>query len=402
MNLRKILIIALFAFITFGFGFGIYYLFFRPLGRAPEEVAPGARPVARPGLAPAAPGAPRPPERLGAPSGAPSAVARGGLTAASVVVSAPTIGTTISSDGSTLLSYDRSSGKFIRLREDGTAVELSGKTFLNVQNVLWAKDGKRAVIEFPDGSNIVYDFEAEKSVTLPKHWEDFDFSPDGGKIVGKSLGIDAENRWLVTVDADGSNARVLEPLGDNANKVKISWSPNNQVVAFSDTGRELGLSRNEILLIGLNGENFKGLETAGLDFRPLWSPSGRRLLWSTHSGATGYRPQLWTALASGDEIGAGRRSFNLSTWADKCAFADENIIYCAVPKTMPEGIGFQPSLSADTADLIYRLDLETGANQLIAEPEGAYSINKLIVSKNERLLYFTDTGTQAVHRIKLQ
>lgn len=402
MNLRKILIIILFALVAFGFGFGIYYFFFRPLGRAPEEAPGVARPAPRPGLAPAAPGAPGAAPTLGRPGEAPSPVARGGLTAAAVVVSAPTLGTTLSSDGKTLLSYDRSGGKFMRLREDGTAFELSGKTFLNVQNVTWAKNGDRAVIEYPDGSNIIYDFEAEKSVTLPKHWQDFDFSPDGTKIVSKSIGADPENRWLVVVDADGTNAKVLEPLGNNANKVKISWSPSNQVVAFSDTGEAGGGEGKEILLIGQNGENFKGLEVTGMDFRPLWSPSGARLLWSTHSGATGYRPQLWSSLASGDEIGVARRSFSLQTWADKCAFADETIAYCAVPKTLPEGIGFQPALAGNTPDLIYRLDLQTGSALLVAEPVGSYSINRIIVSKGERLLYFTDSATGAVHQIKLQ
>lgn len=402
MNLRKILIISLFVLVVAGLAFALYFVFFRP-SRPGDVLPPGTTaPTARPGLTPAAPGTPTTRERLGSPGARASEVARGGLTVSASVVSAPTLGTTLSSDGSTLLSYDRSSGKFMRLREDGTVVELSGKTFLNVQNVAWDRNGNRAIIEFPDGSNIVYDFEAEKSVTLPKHWQDFGFSPDGEKIISKSIGADSANRWLVVVDSDGSNAKVLEPLGNNADKVKISWSPSSQVIAFSDTGKEIGLDRKEILLIGQNGENFKSLEIAGMDFRPIWSPSGRRLLWSTHAAGTGYRPQLWTSLASGDEIGAARRSFSISTWADKCAFSDETIVYCAVPRSLPEGIGFQPVLASQTPDLIYRLDLQTGSALLVAEPEGRYSISKLIVASNERLLYFTDSATGAVHRIKLQ
>ncbi len=401
MNLRRILLIALFALISIGLGFLLYFFFFR----APKEGAE-ATPEEKPGitgsLTPAAPGTPPKTGGLSGGANEPSAIAKGGLTLASVVVAAPTLGARLSSDGSTLLSYDRSSGKFLRVREDGTVINISNKSFLNVENVEWAADGKRAVIEFPDGSNIVYDFESEKSVTLPKHWQDFNFSPDGSKLVGKSIGADPENRWLVTVDSDGSNAKVIESLGENADKVQVSWSPSGSVVAFSATGRTLGMDRQEILLIGQNSENFKGLEVAGMGFRPLWSPSGTRLLWSTYSSQTSYRPQLWTALASGDEIGGARRSFPISTWADKCAFADEKTVYCAVPKNTPEGIGFQPELANSIPDKIYRIDLETGSAILIAEPEGNYSIKNIAVTTSERMLYFTDNGSGSVHQIKLQ
>lgn len=403
LNLKKILIALGFAVLSVGIAFLLYLFFFRA-PKVPEDIT---GPISPPGLAgaltPAAPGAPpRAVGTLGAPSGKPSLVASGGLTAATAVVAAPTLGAKLSADGGTLLSYDRSSGRFLRIYEDGTTIEMASKPFLNVENVSWAPDGKKAVMEFPDGSNIIYDFESQKSVTLPKHWKDFDFSPDGRKIVSKSIGADPENRWLVTVDSNGEGAKVVAALGDNADKVKISWSPNGSVIAFSDTGNAAGLERKEILLIGQNGENFKGLGISGMDFRPIWSPNGSRLLWSTFSAATQYKPQLWTALASGDEIGAGRRSFSLQTWADKCSFADEKAVYCAIPQSLQVGVGFQPTLASAIPDSIYRLDLETGNSILIAEPEGGYSIKNMFVSKTERVLYFTDNGTGAIHQIKLQ
>lgn len=402
MNLKKILIGVGFAIVSVGIAFLLYFFFFKGPSAAPAPAGPAVPPTLGGSLSPASPGAPRTGGTLGTQGTRPSLVASGGLTAAAAVVAAPTLGTKLSADGNTLLSYDRSSGKFLRVYEDGTTIEMASKPFLNVENVSWSPDGKKSVMEFPDGSNIIYDFESQKSVTLPKHWKDFDFSPDGAKIVSKSIGADPENRWLVTVDANGEGARVVAALGDNADKVQVSWSPGGSVIAFSDTGRDLGLNRKEILLVGQNGENFKGLEVAGMDFRPLWSPNGSRLLWSTFSASTNYKPQLWTSLATGDDIGAGRRSFSLATWADKCGFADEKIVYCAVPQKLDTGAGFQPMLSVTIPDSIYRLDLETGNAILVAEPEGGYSIKSLFVSKTERVLYFTDNGTGAVHQIKLQ
>lgn len=404
MNFKKILVLLLLIAVTVGVGYGLYYMFFRaPTGpvtppvNAPVNAAPGAGlPIAEPGVPlPIAP----PAAELELPPGV-DRVAQGGVTLTKPVVTVPTTGASLSASGQ-INYYDRLDGKFYRLQPDGTVTALSGKEFFNVSDATFNPQGDQAILEYPDGSNIYYDFTSGKQVTLPQHWEDFDFSGDGGKIIAKSLGIDRGSRFLVVSNPDGSNARAVQELGDNAAKVIVDWSPNNQIVAWSQTGTSTGSETKQIFAIGQNQENFKALYVEGLGFQPQWSPSGNQLLYSTSGSLSDYKPMLWVSDASGDDIGNNRRNLPINTWANKCAFASENEVYCAVPIELVTGAGLQPSLSDNTPDTIYRIDLATGLQETVAIPEGEHTVGRLMLSPDGRRLYFTDKASGVINQIDL-
>lgn len=398
---RKILLITLFIFAVILMAFGLYWFFFRaePVPEVPEEVAEeGLPPVT--GLAPSEVA----PKRLAEeelPPGV-SATAKGGLTLVSALTKQETLGTELASDGRNLQFYNKEDGKFYRLTPEGSVSELSDKVFFQVENVSWAPNGGKAILEYPDGSNIVYDFDSKKQVTLPRHWQEFDFSPDSSRIVAKSIDSDPLNRWLVSVNTDGTGMQPIELLGKNDDKVDVNYSPNGQVVAFSRTGEEQGFGRQDILLLGLNGENFKALKVNGLNFDAKWSNSGEKLLYNVHNADTDYKPILWVTDASGDNIGTNKRNIGLNTWADKCTFSSETVLYCAVPQTLKRGAGFQPATADSTPDVFYRVDTKTGSKTLIATPSGNYTAENLIVSSDERYLYFTDKQTGLIQKITLR
>src|SRR3989338_10709500 len=131
--------------------------------------------------------------------------------------------------GSSVNFYDASDQRFYTVGADGEVVSLSNQRFPNVESVTWNTSGDKAIIEFPDGANVVYHFDTGTQVSLPTHWEDFGFSPRTDEVIAKSIWIDPSNRALVITNADGSNARAIAPLGENADKVHVSWSPNNAV-----------------------------------------------------------------------------------------------------------------------------------------------------------------------------
>jgi Tol biopolymer transport system component len=278
---------------------------------------------------------------------------------------------------------------------------MSDQVFYNVEKVNWGKASDKAILEYPDGSNILYDFQTQKQVTLPKHWEDFNFAPQDERIVAKSIGTSEENRFLVTSNPDGTNAKLIEELGRNQDKVHTTWSPNNQVIAYSFTGQPLGFDRQEVLLVGQNHENFKGLVVEGRGLQPKWSPTGNNLVYSVYSAAEGFRPTLWFSGASGDSINANRRNLNLQTWAEKCAFQSESTVICAVPNQLGEGAGLQPGLFVNNPDSIYRIDLETGQSINLGAPEGNRSINQLVISPDGQYVYFNDNISGQVIRYEL-
>lgn len=405
MDKRKILFITLFSAAILVIIYGLYYFFWRKPIEAPVGVAPEAAVNAPPGGLPTA--------GIGAPPGLavnaplekpavlpPSAIAKGGITLAPRLVPGPVFKPFLGATGK-LNYYDPSQGKFYRVGADGQTKLMSSQTFYNVKNVTWSPQSDKGIIEYPDNSKIFYDFTTGRQVTLPKHWEGFDFAPQGDRVVAKSIGVDPENRWLLISNPDGSEARAILPLGDNADKVQVAISPAGGVLAFSDTGK-LGGGRKEIIPLGENRERFNPLVVEGYGFQPKWSTGGDKLIYSIYSTNSDYKPEVWITNAQGDKMGTGRRKLDVETWAEKCVFQDNDTMICAVPQNLPTGVGLQPELGKEYADSIYKIDLKTGLKNLLATPDTRMSLNNLIVSPDKATLYFTDANSGELHTMKLQ
>lgn len=294
--------------------------------------------------------------------------------------------------------YNSTDNRFYTLDNEGKLVTLSNKQFFGVQNVTWSPTGSKAILEYPDGSNIRYDFSRENQVTLPQHWEDFAFSPEGEKVVAKSVGLDPNNRWLIVANDDGSKAQNIEPLGENGDKVIASWSPNNQSVAFFVDG--VDFNRKEVFFVGQNGENFKSIITEGRGFQPLWNTQGNELVYSVYSADNDYKPNLWITGAQGDAIGTNRRPLNLQTWANKCTFNNSDL-YCAVPLTLERGAGMFPAMAANTQDLLYRINTSTGQKELLPVSTTS-SINNISLSADGTYLYYIEGGTNRLKKVRVR
>lgn len=257
--------------------------------------------------------------------------------------------------------YNSSDGRFYKIDGQGNIVQLSDRGFPYVSKAAWSTDGSKAVIEFPDNSKIIYDFNKGTQISIPKHWEDFAFSSDGRTIIGKSIGLDPANRWLISFAADGTGAKLIEPLGENADKVTISVSPDASIIAFSETGDPVGFDSRDILPIGQNQENLAALRVQGFDFIPKWSNDGGRLLYSAAAASDNYLPTLWAVTADGTSVGSGRIKLDVNTWADKCSFTGGDIVFCAEPINLPRGAGLQRDIAASTPDRLVKIDLATGS-----------------------------------------
>ncbi len=409
-RLQKILLIVAFVVVTILIGFLIFVIFFRPfipsenvnVNAAPETGeqinlstgASGRLPSINSDVNAAASAPPTSP-----PSSA-SQIASGGLTQTSLLTQYEVYMPTLSTDGNYIIYYDPDTQKFYKISPSGQSSLLSDKNFYQVENIIWAPNKTKAVIEYPDGANIIYDFVSNIQVTLPKHWQDFSFSPQSDKITAKSIGLDAENRFLITANADGSKIKVVANLGENADKVIADWSPNNLMVG--ELVGDLDLDRQEIYFIGQNDENYKSMVVEGWGFSGRWSPQGDKIVYSVYNAASDDKPTLWISDATPDTIGRNRLELRLNTWADKCAFYDNNTLYCAVPTSLEAGAGLFPNELDNSPDVIYKINLTTGNKSLIASPETNNTISDLMVSPDGKYLYYTDKFDGRLYDIRLK
>lgn len=400
---KKIIFIVFFVTFTIGTGYALYYFFFKPLPTVPPDAngdtttysgtfsEAGDRIVAQPSVTPGA----SPLPIASAPIGA-----AGTDTASDLLRSEVTQALSLNKDGSPRF-YNPLDGRFYSLDDDGQEKRLSNRQFLNVDKISWSSISNQVILEFPDGSNIYYNFDEERQVTLPAHWADFAFSPVENKIVAKSIGLDERNRFLVVADANGNEATAMYELGANADRVIPSWSPNNTVVGFSKTGDPQPDGGEEILLLGKNHESLKPLKVAGKGFVPSWSPTGKQLLYSIYHERDNYKPMLWVSDAAGANIGLNRRRLNIYTWADKCVWNDEQTLYCGVPISLPDGAGWDREKMSAVSDDIYKIDLKTGIAQKINSTPLARPINNPQLSSNKNQIIYTDTITGRLYKFDL-
>lgn len=332
-------------------------------------------------------------------------VARGGETFAKSEVDTQTEAVSLSTDG-ILRYYDPTQGKFYKLDTNGKPQELSDKIFPDAKSITWSPKGNKAVVAFPDQSQIVYDFDKKQQVTLPKTWDDVTFSPTGDELGFLNVSDQEDSRWLAVSNSDASEVQLIEPLGDNASKVDVNWSPSGQVVAlFADSANATGQT---ILPIGLNQENFKSFDVAGRGFQGIWSPKGDQILYSVYSDSSRYNPEIHLVDAAGDATGYNNINLQLQTWASKCSYNQTgDFAFCAVPQYLPTGSALEPSLAGYTNDRIYMIDVNTGITSLIALPTylstlDKYIITSVFVSQDGSTLYFTEQVTGGVYSIKLK
>lgn len=388
MVLKLVLLVV----VTIGLAFTLYWLFIRRPPSINEPTTPDTEtPGNLPGSGPGTPGGGgTTPDTSGPGVLEPSPVADGGETAVVTLTSSNITSPTVTSSGR-VAYYDPNDGRFYTINNNGNVEALSTAQFAAADNVTFAPDAGAAVVEFPDGSNIVYDFDSGQQVTMPAHWEDFSFSSDGSEIAGKSVGSDPSNRTLIVTSADGSNTRVLAALGENDDQVQVNWSPDGQIVGFSKTGGAgSAFGQNQIFLIDESGQDAGLLLVNGSNFSGLWSPDGSHMLYSVADAGDNYRSSLWYSDTTGDSRGGVRKRLSVKTSVNKCTFASASLVYCAVPTDMPAGGGSSSAL-VTANDNLYKIELPSGRASLIAVPAVATKMTNLQVSADGAELYYIDS-----------
>lgn len=347
----------------------------------------------------------RPPVNINVPRELPvlSEIAQGGNTRVTRIVDHQVQG--IAVVGSQLRYYDQDEGKFYQISADGTVKNLlTEEKFPQVREVAWSPSAKEAILTFPDGTNLFYNFEKKTQVTLPKEMKEIRFSPTGTEIGFEFVTDQSDKNFLGISNPNGSELRRVELLGEQSRNVEINWSPTKQVLAnFRKTS---GADQQEVYFIGLYGENFKLLEVPGRGFEGTWNKAGDKMLYSTYSSENDFNPELRIVDVGGDRTGQNETSVGLATWPSKCAIGSQSA-YCGVPDALERGSGIFPELAQNASEAFWKINLRTGektklANPLSEEGIGGFNAERVFLSSDEHLLYFVDRNTKQLHSIRLR
>jgi len=138
----------------------------------------------------------------------------------------------------------------------------------------------------------------------------------------------------------------------------------------------------------------------GRGFESIWSPEGKKILYSVYNSRNNFNPELWIANAEGTTAGTGRKSLGLSTWAQKCAFQSERILYCAVPSDLQRGTGFAPDLANNTQDVFYRIDIESGSRTQLTV-DAFHVVQSMFLGDDGKNIYFTDKVQPGLYSLPL-
>lgn len=334
--------------------------------------------------------------------------AKGGLVESNLLVSQNVELESFNKTNDGINYYDRNKQAFFTISSDGEIKRLSDNKFVSVSAVSWSSDAKKAIMTYPDNSNVLYDFDKDRqAATLPSDMKDFVFAPVGDKMSAKW--VDSNNRtefnYVTVSDSNGANMQFVEPMGDQSADVKSVWSPDNEIVA---TYRKYyDAERQEIFFINPNNKNLKSLTVDGRGFEATWDPKGDKVLYSVFSGNSDFSPTLWLANGYGSELGYGKMPLNVNTWVDKCDFSknNETIVYCAVPDYLPEGSGWYRELAKDIPYSIYKINMVNGRKELIAQPvvgNERVSIGKIYSNKGDDKIYYTDESSGYLYDINLK
>ncbi|MFA5995133.1 MAG: hypothetical protein WCW27_06270 [Patescibacteria group bacterium] len=334
------------------------------------------------------------------------AVARGKETLSAVVYNGETQSPTLNNTG--LVSfYNAADGKFYRVDANGNVIPISEQVFKGVNEVAWSNDNNKAVLQFEDGNKLMYDFTNKKQYTLNKDIQEVDFSANDTQIGFKYMVANTNDRWLGVSNPDGSQVQGIEPLGDNADKVIVDWSPSGKMIG---TFQEYVDNINQkVIPVGLKGENYKAFVVNGRGLQTKWSPSGDTMLYATYSTATNYNYTLGVAKVEGDTVGTSKTTLGLNTTVDKCAYnSSGTTLYCAVPTQQPTGAAIAPEKLDTVPHEIYRINLAAGTTEKIAIPAdnvkgtSLNGINNVLVDANEKTLYYQEAVTKQLRKINLK
>ena len=292
-------------------------------------------------------------------------------------------------------------GHLFERRADGASEEkrISNFTIPQVLRVVWAADGKRAVIFYNLDSQIRkllvdYSTTTPKTNFLPDAVSGVAFSPDSKSLAFISDTSDTQN--IFTATSDFKNQRKI--LDNDIPGLEISWPVANTIALKTKSSYAV---RGFLYAVNAGGGAFSKI-AEGLGLDAVWNKDGSGVLYS-RSDANGNMLNIkFLDIKTGAE-----KEFAVKTIAEKCAFLNtlKNIAYCGAPRLSAGRVAEkQPDAwwqgKVSFQDNFVSLDTAAGQSSVFVPTPADITQPKLLL--DDSFLLFRDKSSGNLWSLKLK
>lgn len=309
------------------------------------------------------------------------------------ISSGPVISASYNNSQNSLLFYDYS-GQLWQLKEGAGAPEVVDQSAVeNTADIIWSPNLTNIVKSGASETAARYiftDFTKKSTSNLRSGIKSVVFSPDAKSIVYNV----AENQTnsLLTSAPDGKSQRILIS-NFRLRDIILSWPKANQI---GITSKPSGLLAGAAWVLDTRTLSFSKIMDSFFGLETLWSPDGNTVAYS-FVDQNASNPEIKV-----NKNGNIKEIDAVSTLIGKCAWANDSVnLYCAVPKSWPEGMVLPDDFYKKTRltnDDIWKINTVTGEKGLIASDLRA--VAGIIAGRDN--IYVIQEDSQILYQVNLR
>lgn len=313
-----------------------------------------------------------------------------------VAVVSPTI------SGDKVLYYSKLNGNVYET--DFKGADTQPKTNINIPDLIttiWSYNKTKAINIYKESDSVkkvLFDFATQKAIQLDSRIKWVSFAPNKDRIAYQFIDESLNTNKIAIADPNGLNFQSIFPL--RMIDIRVYWPSEDLVVfATAPSGLALGAAFSKTISDQSSGLT-KIIDNAnGLTIK--YSSDGSRLLYSK-TDQFGHSPAL-SLIKDG-----ATDNLNINTISDKCAFSQNNNIYCAVPRLVSGSLVLPDDFYKNTAifsDVFFKIDASGNRSSMILDPADLkydFNASDIAISPNEDYIVFVNKKDGLPYSIKIK
>lgn len=302
-----------------------------------------------------------------------------------------------------VLYYSKINGNVLETDFEGKSTQpITNIAIPNLITALWSFDKSQAINIYQENETVkkvLFDFSSQKATQLDSKIKSIGFAPSQNKIAYQFIDDALGKNAITTADSNGLNWKDIFNI--RMDDVKIYWPKENLLALLTAPS---GIVRGSVLTIDTS-QKIISLEKLLSDIYGLtikYSPDGKNLIYS-QSDQYGHNPSLYLM-----KEGGATENLRLNTLSDKCAFSQNNNIYCATPKIINGSLVLPDDFYKNTAnfsDIFFKVDIANNKSSIIFNPaDFKYDFNAsdLNITPDEDYIIFTNKKDGLLYSIKIK